>query len=121
VVSATSWRPSVGHRVRVCHGVGTRLNCAELPHYPVEAGRTATVHADHAQAGAPGHPFLVIFDHPAPVVNIMGHCVPLPARHYAAAELEPLDRSAAADRAAQAPQPRPNTQRETIPCHAPPS
>jgi hypothetical protein len=76
--------------VRVCAAVGTRLNCAELPHYPEEAGRTATVHAERAGDGAPGHPFLVVFDHPAPRVCIMGNSIRLAARHYAASELEPL-------------------------------
>jgi hypothetical protein len=85
-----SWHPRVGDRVRVCFGVGTRLNCAELPHYPEEAGRTATVHAERAWDGAPCHPFLVVFDLPAPQVCIMNNYVCMPARHYAASELEPL-------------------------------
>jgi hypothetical protein len=91
VKSDTSWRPRVGDRVRVRAEVGPGLDCAELPHYPEEAGWTATVVAERAGDHAPGHPFLVMFDCPAPRVCIRSTHVLLPARHYAAGELEPLD------------------------------
>jgi hypothetical protein len=80
----------VGDRVRVRADIGHTLACEELPHYPEEAGATGEVVADRARPGAPGHPYLVMFDSPPPNVAWRTTPVPLPARHYAADELEPL-------------------------------
>jgi hypothetical protein len=90
-MGTSHWRPSVGDRVRVQDGVAAMRDCAEPPHYPAESGRPATVRAEKARPGAPGHPFLVVFDRPSPVVALRGLSIPLATRHYAAEELEPLD------------------------------
>lgn len=86
-----SWRPHPGDRVRVRATVAGGPTCFELPHFPEEGGVTGIVHPAQGRHDAPGHPYFVSFDRPLPVVVVLGHPVPLPGRHYAADELEPLD------------------------------
>ena len=86
-----SWRPRSGERVRVRATFGEGRACPDLPHYPDEAGHTGTVYVGRPREGAPGHPYLVQFDRPVPVVKVMGRFLALPARHYAADELEPIE------------------------------
>lgn len=91
-MSSASWRPLLGDRVRVRQGVGATFTCDELPHHPEEQGSTGRVVAARAQPGAPDHPYLVKLDRPYPRVRYGGADAPIVARHYAADELEPLDR-----------------------------
>ena len=85
------WRPRAGERVRVCDTVGDPPGTCALPHYAEERGSTGIAYVGRPRDGAPDHPYLVSFDRPVPVVEIMGCFIALPARHYAADELEPLD------------------------------
>lgn len=87
---AESWRPRVGDRVRVRAEVGRTFACSEMHHHPEEAGHLGRVLRDSAVAGVQLHRFLVAFDRPAPTVWIAGAYQQLPARHYAADELEPV-------------------------------
>jgi hypothetical protein len=48
------------------------------------------VRREHGLAGSPAHRFMVQFDPPAPQVTLLGQALTLDARHYAAAELEPI-------------------------------
>ena len=86
-----SWRPRIGDRARVRIGVGTAMNCDEVPHCPEEQGHPCRVFDECPQPDAPHHPFLVAFDRPVPQVAIGRARVSLWTRHYAAHELEPLD------------------------------
>jgi hypothetical protein len=90
-VNSVPWRPVVGDRVRVRRGAGETLACHELPHSPDEQGCRGLVVAARAQAGAPNHPYLVMFDRPYPTVRVGTMFIPLAARHYADSELEPAD------------------------------
>jgi hypothetical protein len=83
-------RPHVGDHVRVRQGVGQTLACNELPHYPQEQECTGEIIADRAQMGAPGHPFLVLFDELWLPSSIVGRPMLLPTRHYAADEFDLL-------------------------------
>jgi len=67
------------------------FNCSDFPHHPEEAGRTGIVHGEQARSEAPSHPFIVVFDPPVPRVSVGVSLVPLPARHYAADELELIE------------------------------
>lgn len=90
-MGAASWRPRMGDRVRVRAGVGTTIHCETMPQDAAEAGHTGVVYSDRSLDGAPDHLFLVSFDRPAPRMVVMDVDVSLPARHYAADELEPAE------------------------------
>jgi hypothetical protein len=88
---AIPWRPRVGDHVRIRAWLGLECDCPAVPHHTEEVGRTAMVHGERSTWGPPDHPFIVVFDPPVPQIRIGVSRVPLPARHFAADELEPIE------------------------------
>jgi hypothetical protein len=83
------WGPPVGDRVRIRPDLDHR--CPEGAHDGEERGHTGIVMNVRRTCGASAHAYLVLFDDPHPVIRLADHGVPVPARHYAAIELEPAD------------------------------
>ena len=64
--------------------------CGDAPHHPEEVGHSGVVHGERVPSSALRHPYIVVFDPPVPRVIIGLSLVPLPVRHYAVDELEPI-------------------------------
>ena len=82
------WQPPIGDRVRIRRDINCR--CPEGAHDWHERGHTGTVVNVRGACGGSTHPYLVVFDEPHPVMLVAERSVELPARHYAAEELEPI-------------------------------
>lgn len=80
----------LGSTVRVrLHG---ERQCEEAPHFSGEDGMVGRVVSDTSTAGAPAHPFLVIFDYPllCRLPNRTDARFSLTVRHYAEHEITPI-------------------------------
>jgi hypothetical protein len=88
-MATTPWGPRVGDRVRVHLRRGR--TCDEAPHFASEGGRTGRVIRDVPLPDLPSHPYLVMLEPPQDGGELDGWAATMPARHYAADELEPLD------------------------------
>jgi hypothetical protein len=82
------WQPPIGDRVRIRPDINGR--CPDGAHDWHERGHTGIVVNVRGACGDSSHPYLVVFDAPHPVMHLSERAVELPARHYAAEELEPI-------------------------------
>jgi len=78
----------VGDLVRV--RLPFERDCDECPHFDEEATLVGRVVCDTPTAGAPSHPYLVIYEAPCACSPRDGRAFRLPGRHYAHDELEPI-------------------------------
>jgi hypothetical protein len=82
------WQPLIGHRVRIRCDLDGR--CPEGVHDWSGGGHTGIVVNVRGAYDGVSRSCLVVFDEPHPVMKLSEGAVELPARRYAAEELEPV-------------------------------
>ncbi len=87
----TSYVPRIGDLVRVI--VRDERDCDDCPHLRGEARRVGRVVRGHPEPPCSSHPYLVLFAGTCVVETRFCGPIEICARHYAANELEPVERA----------------------------